>query len=311
MLMPRLASWLNIRPRNLMIAIVVAIILPAPVGPAFTGCLIVFAVLSRGLRDGVFFAVAAIACYGVMNQLASGALNDTDTLARMMLTQQMGLFVLTVGIGVVFGEAIRRTGSITLVVQMSILVSLLAAGLMIGAKLPLYESAKPLIEELQVQLAASGQETASLEPFAAYMDPVVALIMVFSVWTSVLLAGFIGYTLYGGLAGVDYRFGRFRDVSFGRLIAGALAIFCILATLTQSPMVAALAMFLLLTFVINGLAFTHWVVANRALMPGLLVLVYLSFMLPPFNGVSVIGFAVLGYFDAWFDLRKHIPVVSA
>ncbi|MEL7296472.1 MAG: hypothetical protein AAGJ86_02355 [Pseudomonadota bacterium] len=124
-----------------------------------------------------------------------------------------------------------------------------------------------------------------------------------SFWIAAAMALILGHSWWAGATGVekDDRLGGFHQVWLGRTLAVALMIGGLIFSVAPSILIVNVAMALLLTFLLEGLSVTHWLVKRRGIMPGVLVLMY-GLMFTPLAPFIIVGLCVVGYVDAWFNL---------
>jgi len=107
------------------------------------------------------------------------------------------------------------------------------------------------------------------------------------------------------LPGITGNFGLFRDLNFGRVLALTMAIASVIAMLTGAVWLQNFAFVIFAMFWLQGLAIVHWLHANKRVPLAVVILVYA--LIPLLNALLVMGLAVVGYIDAWFDFRKRKP----
>jgi uncharacterized protein YybS (DUF2232 family) len=133
--------------------------------------------------------------------------------------------------------------------------------------------------------------------------PQMTILVVFTTWSLYVAVLLLGYALLQMLPGQSNRFGRFADLSFGRVLAITMAIVSLTAMVSGANWLQNVAFLLFAVFWIQGLAIAHWLHAEKRL-PGIaVVLVYV--LLPVLNLLMVLGLAVAGYVDAWFGFRQR------
>ena len=100
------------------------------------------------------------------------------------------------------------------------------------------------------------------------------------------------------------RFGRFRDLNFGRVIAFTLALASMLAFVIDAAWLQNVSFVMFVMFMLQGLAIVHWFRAE-AMLPGVAV-VTMYVLLPFLQVLLVMVLALIGYTDAWFDFRRRL-----
>ena len=118
-----------------------------------------------------------------------------------------------------------------------------------------------------------------------------------------------GVTLHGlavvqRMPGQEGQFGRFRDVSFGRVLAIVMAVVSVLAMVSGAAWLQNIPFLLFAVFWIQGLAIAHWLRGEGRIPGFVLAMVYV--LLPLLNIVMILGLAIAGYADAWFGYRKRL-----
>ena len=192
------------------------------------------------------------------------------------------------------------TRSLTLVMQISVIVAIVA---MLGFYVLVSDPVafwQPYLTAMS-DFAAQNNLQLNMEMFTAEVMTVSAVL---AFWMLYVVGLLLGYALYKRLPGETGEFGRFRDMNFGRVIAIAMAIASLLAMLLGIAWMQNLAFVMFVFFWIQGLAIVHWLHAEGVLPLAALVAVY---VLLPFLQILLMALlAVLGYTDAWFDIRRRM-----
>ena len=111
----------------------------------------------------------------------------------------------------------------------------------------------------------------------------------------------LGYALYQqARGGGDY--GRFRDLNLGRVIAGVMAVASVVAFLAGLTWLQSVAFVLFAVFSVQGIAIVHWLHAEGMVPVFVVVLLYGTMVV--LSPIIITAMAVLGYIDAWFNLRR-------
>jgi hypothetical protein len=190
--------------------------------------------------------------------------------------------------------------SLTLVMQISVIVAIVA---MLGFYVLVSDPVafwQPYLTAM-ADFAAQNNLQLNMEMFTAEVMTVSAVL---AFWMLYVVGLLLGYALYKRLPGETGEFGRFRDMNFGRVIAIAMAIASLLAMLLGIAWIQNLAFVMFVFFWIQGLAIVHWLHAEGVLPLAALVAVY---VLLPFLQILLMALlAVLGYTDAWFDIRRRM-----
>ena len=138
----------------------------------------------------------------------------------------------------------------------------------------------------------------------ATIAPQMTMLFVFLSWSLYVMVLLLGLRLYQSLPGTTAEFGRFRDLNFGRVLAVLMAIASVGAMAVDAPWMRNVAFVAFAAFWLQGLAILHWLYGARRLPVAILVMVYA--LLPVLNVLLVVGLAVTGYMDAWFDFRARL-----
>jgi hypothetical protein len=126
---------------------------------------------------------------------------------------------------------------------------------------------------------------------------------VLAFWVLYSVGLLLGYALYKGLPQETANFGRFRDLSFGRVIAFTMASTSLLAFVVDAAWLQNLAFVLFVVFWMQGLAIVHWLHGQGQLPLAAVIAVYA--LLPFLQVLLMTALAVFGYTDAWFDFRRR------
>jgi hypothetical protein len=126
---------------------------------------------------------------------------------------------------------------------------------------------------------------------------------VLACWVLYSVGLLLGYALYKGLPQETANFGRFRDLSFGRVIAFTMASTSLLAFVVDAAWLQNLAFVLFVVFWMQGLAIVHWLHGQGQLPLAAVIAVYA--LLPFLQVLLMTALAVFGYTDAWFDFRRR------
>ncbi len=127
---------------------------------------------------------------------------------------------------------------------------------------------------------------------------------VLAFWVLYTVGLLLGYAIYQRLPQETGDFGRFRDLSFGRVIASAMALTSLLAFVIDVTWLQNLAFMLFVVFWMQGLAIVHWL-HTKGQLP-LLAVVAVYALLPFLQVLLMTVLAVIGYTDAWFGFRGRI-----
>jgi hypothetical protein len=281
-----LAAWLVARPQNAVLGLAVTLLLPAP--QLTSGVILVLLLLAQGLRQAVLEALAAAALLVVV-ALVFGV--STASVVTLMAGTWVPVLLLTL--------LLISLRSLTLTVQVSVIV---AVGAMLGFYVVVADPVafwQPYLTSMADFARQSGLEL-NTELLDAEIMTVSATLAFWMLYVTALL---LGYGLYSKLPGEDGRYGRFRDLSFGRVIASIMAVASLLALLVDVAWLQNVAFVLFVVFWLQGLAIVHWAHAQQLLPLGAVVAVYVLLPLLQVLLVTVLG--ILGYMDAWFEFRRR------
>ena len=140
--------------------------------------------------------------------------------------------------------------------------------------------------------------SSQVEALAEHMTVWVAFVS----WAISAVMLILGYTLYQQGPGERQDYGHFRDLNLGRVIAGAMAVTSVVAFLAQLAWLQSVAFVMFAVFSLQGIAIMHWLHAEGMVPVFLLVLMYGTMLV--LSPIVVTAMAVLGYIDAWFNLRR-------
>jgi len=259
----------------------------------------VLLVLATGVRRAALAAVASLLILGVAGLIMGVPLDR--------LLRNAGIVWLMAGC---MAGLLAWTRSLVLAVQTGVILALLiTVGFYVvqGDPAPLWVDE---LAQMAASLQAEGHELQARfvleqQQFAPLMTGVV----VAAGWTYAIVLLLMGQGAYRLLPAAGAGFGDFRDLNLGRVLAIVLAVVAVGATISQSLWLVNLAIVMLLVFWLQGLALLHWLRSRDKLPPWLLVLAYVAIMMPVSAGIMIFGLGVMGYVDAWFDLRRRLAAL--
>jgi len=288
-----LAAWLVARPQNAVIALAATLLLPLL--QMLSGVIMVLLVLKQGARTAVLEAAVA----GVI--LALVALVTGSPLMQILVAA-LSTWLPAIMLGLV----LQATRSLTLTVQVSVLVAALAVVgfyIVIDDLVAYWDPVMTVL--LEWTRANNLQEQARLMESDPVMTAnMLTMAIVLSTWMLYSVYLVFGYWLYKLIPGESGDYGRFSDLNFGRVIALIMALLSLLAFVTGAAWLQSVAFVLFAVFWLQGLAVVHWLhsVGNLPLL-----VVIMTYVLLPFLHVFLImALAVLGYTDAWFTFRRRV-----
>lgn len=277
-----------------------AALLLLPGTPLLSGAVAVLQVAKRGFVPGLAPIIGAVAVVAAMVAVAGAAADATA--AAISATIMLGGCAL-------LGGAMARTGSLTLALQLGLLIAAVGVSVVFFAvDDPVAMWAGALQTALDM-LAQRGLNFAAPEKLIALA--VVMTGMAFAAaWYALSIMLVLGHMLLVAIEPDKLSWGRFREVNLGRVIAIALAVLSVLAAVSQSQWLVNLAMLMLLAFGLHGVALVHRIVHRLRLPQFVLVVFYVLLLLPlPAQIVVVLSCSVCvaGYVDAWFNLDRLLP----
>jgi hypothetical protein len=290
--MQAVAKWLVARPLNAILALAA---MSSPYLGFLSSVLIVLLVLYQGVRVAMFEAVAAGLLLAVVSFMVGTPVSVVVAVAVVFWLPAMMLATL-----------LTVTKSLTLTLQISVLVcvlGMLGFFIVVGDPIAFWEAELLVAADVWRNLGAAelaDNLTQGQAVLAAQMTMFIAIML----WTIYAATFVLGYRLYRQLAGETVRFGRFRDLNFGRVIALIMALSSIVAMLSGAAWLQNIALVMFAVFWLQGLGIVHWMHAEQ-IVPAFVVIVVYVLMLP-LSAVIVVALAVVGYIDAWFGLRRRV-----
>lgn len=285
--MQAIAAWLVARPQNAVMGLAVTLLLPAP--QLTSGVIMVLLVLAQGPKLAVVEGAIAASVLLTVSLLFGVSI---ASIATLMLGTWVPVLLAAM--------LLLATRSLTLVLQVSVIVAIAAMlGFYIFVSDPL-AFWQPYLAQME-ELVARNNLQLNMEMFTAEVMTVSAVL---AFWMLYVVGLLLGYALYKRLPGETGEFGRFRELNFGRVIAVAMALAATLAVVTGAGWIQNLAFVMFVFFWIQGLAIVHWLHAEGTLPVAALIAVYL--FLPILQILLMAFLAVLGYTDAWFDIRRRM-----
>ncbi|MDX1480852.1 MAG: DUF2232 domain-containing protein [Woeseiaceae bacterium] len=286
------AAWVVARPQNGVLAL--AATLALPVLQLVSGALIVLLVLRRGVRDA--------ALYGVIAGLLLVAMALVTRAPAGMVAGSIAVVLMP---SLLFGLLLQWTRSLTLTLQVSVIVAALAT---LGFGLAVADPVAYWQPVMQALVEWARQNDLHLQADALEAEPAMAanmmtLAFVLTRWAIVTVVGLLGYWLARSLGGESGDYGRFRDLNLGRVIALTMAIASVIAWLAGPDWLQNVAVVMFATFWLQGLAVMHWLQAHGQLPAFVIIATYALMVV--LHVFLLLTLAVLGYTDAWFDYRSR------
>ena len=285
--MQALAAWLVARPQNAVLGLAATLLLPAP--QLTSGVIMVLLVLAQGSRLAVIEAMAAAALLVVVSLLFGVSIASIVTLMAGTWVPVLLLALL-----------LKRTRSLALTMQVTVIAAVVA---MVGFYLVVTDPVafwQPYLTAMS-EFARQNSLELNTELLNAEVMTVSATLAFWMLYVTGLL---LGYGLSNGLPGQAGRYGWFRDLSFGRVIASVMAIASLLALVVDVAWMQNIAFVLFVVFWLQGLAIVHWMHAQQMLPVGAVAAIYV--LLPFLQVLLITGLGILGYMDAWFEFRRRM-----
>ncbi len=289
------AGWLVARRLNAVLALAATISLAW--FSFLSGVVLVLLLLHKGVQEA---AIAALFAGGLM--------------AIVGLVAQVPLAVVLPGAiaiwlpALLLGTILAVTRSLTLTVQLSVLIAIavmLGFFLIAGDPAAVWTEVLGTIGEVWRDMGLT-QQADMLAAEQAAIAGQMTMIAVLMSWTVHVGSCVLGYKLQRQLPGETARFGRFRDLNLGRVIALTMAVASIGAWLSGAVWLQNVAFVMFAVFWLQGLAIVHWLHGEGHLPVFGLVAVYV--LMPFLNVILLMGLAVTGYIDAWFGFRRIAAV---
>ena len=285
--MKALAAWLVARPQNAVLGLAATLLLPAP--QLTSGVIMVLLVLAQGVRLAVIEAAAAATLLLAVSLVFSVSLASIVTLMAGTWLPVLLLALL-----------LTSTRSLALTMQITVIMAVVA---MIGFYLVVTDPVaywQPYLTTM-AEIARENNLALNTELLNAEVMTVSATLAFWMLYVAGLL---LGYGLFTKLPGKTAGFGRFRDLSFGRVVASIMAVVSLLALVVDVAWLQNVAFVMFVIFWVQGLAIVHWMHAQQLLPLGAVVAVYVLLPLLQVLLITVLG--ILGYMDAWFEFRRRM-----
>lgn len=289
--MQPVTTWLVARPQNAVLALAATLLLPLL--QILSGVIMVLLVLRQGVRVA---AIEGLIAGGVLVLVALVVGAPISPIVVSVMSTWIPAVLLAV--------LLQLTRSLTLTLQVSaIAAAVIVAGFYMVVSDPLAFWQPTLTTMAEISQEMGLQEQAMfLTSEQALVAGQMTMLVVFSSWTLYSVSFLLGYLLYRRLPDSTAEFGRFCDLSFGRVIASIMALVSILALVSGAVWLQNIAFVLFAVFWLQGLAVVHWMHAEEHIPLFVLIAVYL--LMPILHVMLIIVLAVVGYTDAWFSYRR-------
>ncbi len=286
-----MAAWLVARPLHAIIGLAVAQSLPL-VG-FLSGAVLVYLVLHQGARAAVLEAVIA---GGLMLGLAAAMGLPLEPRFTVMASVWLP--------GLLMALLLKGGRSLTLALQVAVIimvVSVLIFFVMAGNPVEFWAVFLEALVDAWREAGLNEQANlvaSQIDALAEHMTVWVAFVS-WAISATMLL---VGYTLYRHGPGDLQDYGRFGDLNLGRVIAGVMAVTSVVAYLAGIAWLQSVAFVMFAVFSLQGIAILHWLHGQGMVPVFVLVLMYATLVV--LSPIIVTAMAVLGYIDAWFNLRR-------
>lgn len=289
--MQAVAAWLVARPLNSVLA------LAATVSLAWlsflSGVVMMLLVLHKGPQRALVDMLLASALLAGVGLLVQAPLVQVVVGALSMWLPAL-----------LFGTLLRKTRSLTLMVQLSVIIvvaGMLGFYLAVPDPVSFWRRVLETLIEVWRELGLTDQASmiaSDVDSLAGQMTMIVAL----ALWAVHTSNAILGYLFYRQMPDEPADYGRFRDLNLGRVIAINMALVSAIAYASDAVWLQNIAFVLFLVFFLQGLAVVHWLY-NEGQMPVFgLIAVYV--LMPILSIILLMGLAALGVIDTWFRLRR-------
>lgn len=289
--MKSVAEWLAARPLNAVIGL--AAVQSLPLVSFLSGAVLVYLVLLQGAKRAVIEAIFA----GTLLLALTGVtgLPLEPRLAGIASVWLPALFV---------SVLLRGTGSLTLAIQVSVIVMAIVVLVFLAVAGNPVEFWSTFLEALVDAWREAGlnEQADLIGPQIATLAENMTVLVTFISWAISTIMLLLGYALYRQVRGAGRDYGRFRDLNLGRVIAGVMAVTSVVAFIAGLAWLQSVAFLLFAVFSVQGIAIVHWLHAEGMLPVFVVVLMYGAMVV--FIPIMITAMAVLGYIDAWFNLRR-------
>lgn len=292
--MQALAAWLVARPLNAVLALAATVTLPFV--SFLSGVVVIFLMLHKGLK-GTLIDVGLAAAI-------------TAAIAFVVSESPAALMAGAIGVwlpALLLGLALVGTRSLALTMQLS---AMIAAAAMVGVDW-FYPELAEFWRGFYGEVIETWRETGQIEQAEAAtadLDLLVRVATVLSIvvtWAMNTVGLATAYKLYRQLPGRTPKFGRFRDLDMGRVLAGLTAVVCVASVTSGAAWVENVAFVLFATFWLQGLAIVHWLYRKERIGRQGFVAVHVLLLIPLVNLIAMMAFAIRGYIDSWFRQRRR------
>jgi hypothetical protein len=206
---------------------------------------------------------------------------------------------------VLLAVILQATRSVALTLQVSVLVAAAAVLVFHAVIDDMIAFWQPVMAFMADWARESSlhEQVQLIESEPALVAHTLTIAFVLSSWTMYALYLLFGYRYSTAVSEESNNYGRFCDLSFGRVIALITALLSVLAFASGMAWLQSVAIVLFMIFWLQGLAVVHWMFVDGELP---LFVVIMTYLLMPFLHVFIfLALAVVGYTDAWFRYRRR------
>lgn len=220
------------------------------------------------------------------------------TLVSLFVGSPMAPIILTVtGVwvpSILLATMLLATRSLTLVMQLSAIIMILGlTGFMIVVNDPA-AFWEPILVWIDTQVQGGTAQHAEV-----FTPDNLLLMMTVAFWLFAIAALCLGNAWYAKLPEKSAEFGRFRDLSFGRVIAAATLVLTMVAQFSDWSWAWIVGSFLFSIFAVQGVAIAHWLKV-AGMLPAIGLVAAYALSLVPYV------LAVIGFVDAWIGFRSRL-----
>ena len=298
--MQQIFEWLLAQ--RMRLAVVMAALFLIPLSVLVSGALAAAVVLNGGFLAAAP-VIGAAALLVAVGGLAAGGVPAAVGLA----TQAIAIFAFAA----LAASVMRATRSLTMCLQLMSVVAVVGVALVYLQVDDVSAMWLPLLEVQLEQLKAAGLNFAAV----AAQDQAAALAMLATIatglfalmcWFALALMLLLGYHIFDRARDEKRaRFGRFRDLNLGRVLAIVLAVLAIVWGLTKQEWAMNAAFALLFIFSVQGIALMHWLRHRYDWPTGVMVIGYGLLIVPTaLTWVATLVVCIGGYVDAWFNMVR-------
>ncbi len=289
------ANWVTARShRPVMVCSVVAlapfILVIGQLLVVLTAATLVLTSLRNGARAAITAAVASSAIM-VLAAMVSGV--SPMVVVVLVVVAWPGALILA--------ELLRSTQSLSLAVQVAMIIGMLAVGLAYLIGDPVSTWARVLIDVQELL----GSQAQGAQPQALWeqLPLVLTGLVVATTLLSMLVALMLGRWWYCALERPGHFGEEFRQLRMGKVLTLLAALVFVGAPLSGAGMLANMAMVGALGFLLQGLALAHFAAARAGTKPIWMGVFYTALIALP--QVVALPLTAAGFLDNWLDFRRR------